>query len=160
MRLRNSVFLLSLLILVAACRPTRAQNDSTYKAHALPNLVTGANVRPVGDTRRGYGSQKARETLNRLKKMNVNTIAILMEGYMSNVNDVEFRFKEGEALKSIEAVLKDANKMGLSTILIPHLYIQDGTWRGLIKMSDAKQRDAWWTSYSRFIGTAADIAER
>jgi hypothetical protein len=160
MSCRIPIVLFVVVSIASACRPSRTQELTSYEPHPLPSLVTGANVRPVGDVRRGYGSLKARETLLRLKKMGVNTIAILMEGHMNDLEDVDIRFKEGEALDSIEAILRDANQMGFSTILIPHLYIEDGSWRGLIKMPQAKARDAWWTSYSRFISAAADIASR
>ena len=158
MKLRSLQLALVSTVFLLGCRPTRSIPKCEREANSLPVLVKGANLRPVGDVRRGYGSTKARETLLRLKKMGVNTISILMEGRMRHVDDVEIRFDEIADLESIQAILLDANQMGFATILIPHLYLDDGAWRGRIEMSDPQNRDAWWRSYSQFILTAADLA--
>lgn len=149
---------LPLLVFALGCRPSRPTSSTALQAKPLPSLVKGANIRPVGDVRRGYGSKKARETLARLKNMGVNTISILMEGRMENVDDLVVRFDAGDDLEAIAAILRDANQMGFATILIPHLYLDDGAWRGLIALSNPTDRDAWWTSYTRFIVAAAELA--
>ena len=148
------------LVLVASCRPGKAPSVPPRTKIALPKMVTGANLRAVGDVRRGYGTPKARETLSRLKSLNVNTVAILMEGYLENLESVSIEIPNRDHLARIEAALVDANRMGFSTILIPHLYLRDGGWRGHITMSEPQVRDRWWGSYTRFIEEAARISER
>ena len=159
-RAGNIAVVLLGLVLVVSCRPGKAPNVPPRTKIALPKVVTGANLRAVGDERRGYGTPKARETLSRLKSLNVNTVAILMEGYLENLESVDIEIPNRSHLARIEAALVDANRMGFSTILIPHLYLRDGGWRGHITMSDPQIRDRWWGSYTRFIEEAARISER
>jgi hypothetical protein len=125
----------------------------------LPRVVTGANVTPVGDERRGYGTRTAEETLLRLRKMGVNTIGVLMEGRMTSVDGLDVRAPSKRALESTTKMLADANAMHFATILIPHLYLDDGKWRGEIAFTDPDARDRWWSSYGEFIERAAEIAQ-
>jgi glycosyl hydrolase family 113 len=126
----------------------------------LPAVVTGANIRAVSDERRGYGTGTSRMTIERLEKMGVNTIAVLMEGRMASVESTEIRLPPNREREAIERQLVDANAMRLATILIPHLYLDDGRWRGEIAFRDPRARDAWWTAYDAFIEAAAEIAAR
>jgi hypothetical protein len=123
----------------------------------LPRLVTGASVMPVGDARRGYGTEKAQETVARLQKLGVNTIAILMEGRMSSLSATSIA---PPPAAKIEAALLDAKKQGLATVLIPHIYLDDGEWRGRIDHRDPRAREEWWNSYHAFITGAAEVADR
>jgi hypothetical protein len=126
----------------------------------LPHVVTGANLRPVGDKKRGYGTRTARETMERLRNMGVNTIAVLMEGHMRDLADTEIRPPSDTEQDAIADALFDANRLGLATILIPHIYLDDGRWRGEIALPDPERKERWWTSYFAFIACAQKIASR
>lgn len=126
----------------------------------LPARVTGANLRAVGDRRRGYGTDRARETMRRLMGMGVNTLGLLMEGRMENVHDTEISLPSRAELQALERGLADANALGLATVLIPHLFLDDGTWRGEIRWPDPENANAWWSDYEAFILRAAEIADR
>lgn len=126
---------------------------------ALPARVTGANLMAVGDVRRGYGTKTARATVDRLKKIGVNTVSILMEGRSKHLADPEIRLPSSNELESIGAALKDASSQGMATILIPHLYLDNGAWRGDLAFPFPDKREEWWTSYRAFILKAAEIAE-
>lgn len=124
----------------------------------LPAKVQGANLRAVGDERRGYGTEKARETMNRLQRLGVNTIGILMEGRMSSLTDPEIRLPDEDSREALHRALIDAHELGLATVLIPHLYLDDERWRGEISWSDPELEAEWWASYEDFILRAAQIA--
>ena len=141
-----------------ACQARGRPGEAPLAAIALPDRVTGANIRAVGDDRRGYGTKKARETMRRLRRQGVNTLSVLMEGRMDGLHGVEVRPPDRETLDDLRAVLLDANRMGFATVLIPHLYLDDGHWRGQITLEGRGQRPAWWRSYAQFIEVAATIA--
>lgn len=124
----------------------------------LPPRVTGANLRPVQDERRGYGTATARRTMERLCVLGVNTIGVLIEGRMSDANDTTVRLPSKRELESVHDALIDAGSLQLATVLIPHIYLDDGTWRGEIKFEEPDRNEAWWTSYARFIDAAASVA--
>ena len=143
----------------ASCKAAAGGSTSMPTAVPLPARVTGANIRAVGDRRRGYGTPKARETMKRLSTMGVNTISVLMEGRMDDLDDTVIRVPDSDELGATRAILRDANKLGFATVLIPHLYLDDGAWRGLVRPKTVQARDAWWASYDKFIDVAAALAE-
>ena len=149
---------LSLIATMAACTPQSNRSAMPKVAHPLPNKVYGATVRPVGDDRRGYGTRTARQTFERLKRLGVNTLSILMEGRMSRVDDTDVLAPSIDDLEAVRAALLDAHALGLATILVPHLYIEDGTWRGEINLKRPEDADRWWRSYGRFMHQAATLA--
>ena len=44
-------------------------------------------------------------------------------------------------------------------MLIPHLYLDDGAWRGDIRRDDPGDAEAWWGSSAAFVLQAAAVAE-
>jgi len=144
--------------LTASCKATAPSTTSSPEAVPLPTRVTGATIRAVGDARRGYGTAKARETMERLRGLGVNTISVLLEGRMADLSDTSIEPPDADVLASIRAVLRDANQLGFATILIPHLYLDDGEWRGRVDPSTPALADTWWMSYEKLIGVAAAVA--
>jgi len=142
------------------CSPFSARSEPPPSAVPLPREVRGANLRPVGDDRRGYGTSTARKTMERLDRLGVNTIAILMEGRMQRSSDRSVEVASRDELEPIRRALTDANRMGFATVLIPHIYIDDGSWRGRIAFDGQAALAEWWTSYASFIHTASSIADR
>lgn len=149
------------LLVLAACQASPRNTAPLVPPQpiALPARVTGANLAPVGDVRRGYGTKTARATVERLKTLGVNTVSVLMEGRSTDLSDRSIRLPSPAELEAIAATLRDANAQGVATILIPHLYLDDGAWRGSIAHDDPRAFEEWWASYQAFIGTAAHLAE-
>lgn len=146
------------LLAAVACSPRTNRSAGPKVAHPMPTRIQGANVRPVADDRRGYGTRAARQTFERLQRLGVNTISILMEGRMERVDDTEILAPSRDDLESVRDALHDAHALGMATILVPHVYIEDGTWRGHIRFDDGPTNDEWWRSYGRFIDQAAMVA--
>jgi len=149
-----------LLAACAMCTPFSRSSAPPPTAHPLPDVVKGAHVRPVGDERRGYGSRTARATMERLKAMGVNTIGILMEGRMKDLDDRSVEVASRSELEPTRQALLDAHDLGLATILVPHIYLEDGSWRGYLQFTDPVRAEGWWRSYESFALTAAELAEQ
>ncbi len=147
-----------LAVMSAACSSPGNRSEPPRVMRPVPDRIYGATVRPVGDARRGYGTQAARRTFQRLKTLGVNTISILMEGRMSRVDSTEVVAPSRRDLEAVRAALNDAHDLGLATILVPHVYIEDGTWRGRIDFDDSDDADDWWRSYGHFMNQAATVA--
>jgi hypothetical protein len=131
----------------------------TPAAVALPEVVKGANLRAVGDERRGYGTKTARQTMERLRGLGVNTVSFLMEGRMRTAADPRIQLPDRDELDALHEGLLDANRMGFATVLIPHIYVADGTWRGELRFDeDPELAESWWSSYETFVEQAASIA--
>jgi hypothetical protein len=149
--------LLSLVVLAAACK-SQPREMLSHDPVPLPSRVTAANLRPVGDTRRGYGSERAEATLVRLKGLGVNTVVYLLEGRMDHLEDTEIRGPEEDELDRLREGLVTARRLGFATIVIPHLYLDDGEWRGRIHPSSESASEAWWSSYRDFMLSSARLS--
>lgn len=149
---------LCLGLLLLACQPATPRATVPPRANPLPAVVKGANLRPVSDARRGYGTRTARQTMQRLKGLGVNTLGILMEGRMREGGATEVRVPPRDDLEATRAALLDANALGFATVLIPHVYVEDGTWRGRLQFPDPEDAAAWWASYRAFVTQAASVA--
>lgn len=157
-QIRQVVALLGLGLL--ACQPgSGTRNVAPPPAQPLPILVKGANLRPVADRRHGYGTRTARQTMQRLRRMGVNTLGILMEGRMPHGGALEVQAQSRDDLEATRQALLDAQALGFATVLVPHLYIDDGTWRGELRFEDPARAEAWWSSYQAFILQAASLAQ-
>lgn len=155
----RSAQIVGLITLAAACTPSQKRGAPPPVAVSVPLVVKGANLRAVGDERRGYGTKTARQTMTRLDGLGVNTISILMEGRMRSAADPRIQIPDRDELDAIHRALVDANSMGFATVLVPHIYIADGTWRGTIAFGDDDElRDEWWAAYTAFIEHAARLA--
>lgn len=161
MRVRGLRELGAALVSLSAvmCSPFSTRSEPPPAPVPLPEVVQGANLRPVGDDRHGYGTATARRTMERLKKLGVNTIAVLMEGRMRSPDDHRVEVASRDELEPTRRALADANRMGLATVLIPHIYVDDGTWRGDLRF-EGEKAERWWRSYESFILTASSIAAR
>lgn len=143
-----------------SCSSFSTRSEPPPRANPLPEEVQGANLRPVGDERRGYGTATARRTMERLEHLGVNTIAVLMQGRMQSADDSTVEVASREELEPTRQALVDANRLGFATVLIPHIYCDDGSWRGRIDFASGPEADRWWASYESFILTAASVAAR
>lgn len=92
----------------------------------------------------------------RLKKMGVNTLGVLLEGRLEDAEDRSVEGPDSGKVDEARRALDDARSLGLATLLVPHLYVNDGTWRG--RLEHLEHTD-WWDSYGAFLETAAAVAE-
>ena len=148
------------VLALGACSPTTARGPRPPVPHPLPQHVQGAHLRPVGDLRRGYGTQTAQRTMERLQRLGVNTIGIVVEGHMASTESLEIRLPSDAELEASHRALLDAHALGLATILVPHLYMDDGGWRGNIVLTKPDAAAAWWSAYRQFMIRMADLASQ
>ncbi len=145
-------------LLLVSCTPPAPRSMPSPTPTTLPAVVRGANLRPVGDARRGYGTRTARQTMERLKGLGVNTLGILLEGRLEHINATDIRPPTRDEMEATHQALMDAHALGFATVLVPHLYLDDGRWRGDIKFENKQQEAKWWASYTEFLLQAASLA--
>jgi hypothetical protein len=155
----HRTFAAMLLAPLATACPSQPSRAAPAPAPTpLPALVQGAHLRPVGDARRGYGTRTARRTIERLGTLGVNTIGVQVEGRMTDLADDEVAGPGAEAMEAARSALLDAAAADMATVLVPHLYLDDGAWRGDLRLEDPARRDAWWASYRAFILACTRLA--
>jgi hypothetical protein len=137
-------------------------------ATPLPSdFVRGMTFAHVHSRSWGYGSDRAREELGRLRSVGVDWIAISPFAYQRSVDSplLYYGFGDPTLLESdLEKVAAHAHELGIKVLLKPHIWSSDfwraGKWPGDIAMKNAEDDAAWWRRYSEYILAQAEIAAR
>src|SRR6478609_5269123 len=59
-------------------------------------------------------------------------------------------------MSSVSHAIDTIHSLGMKVLLKPMLDVSDGTWRAYI---DPSNKDQWFTNYTNFLGTFADMAQ-
>ncbi len=106
-----------------------------------------------------WATPEMAKTLDELKSLGVNSIAI--HPYAQIQNDGHVRFRSDDDFRHITVPLDWARERGLSVMLIPHIAYW-GTkflWRGEINFQTAEEWDRFFDDYQTWIVQMAKIAE-
>ncbi|MGE5785924.1 MAG: glycoside hydrolase family 113 [Myxococcales bacterium] len=128
--------------------------------------IRGTTVGPIENQLhpdRGYGSAVCAHTMHEIRRMGGNWVSITPFGRVYNLepSGVSLRFEApfAENQAAVKGAIQQAHAEGLRVLLVPHLWVETGDWRGHIapKTDDAWQR--WMKAYGDFAVTWATIAE-
>jgi hypothetical protein len=123
---------------------------------ALPEPALGANIVP-GDPP-GYASEALDATLARVKALGGNTVAFLLEASVESADNPVLHPPTEKNLTALSAGLRKARIADLATVLIPHVVMQDGSWRGHLDLEPGQAFERFFRDYRRFILLAARSA--
>lgn len=138
-----------------------AWRDAGYDA------VRGVTVGPIENgyhPGRGYGSPAYRRTLAECTDWGANWVALTPFGRVADLSgegvDLTFEapFAKNEA--DIRAAIRQAHGDGLRVMLVPHLWVESGGWRGEIDPKTDRGWARWTASYGAFVKTWARVAEQ
>jgi len=115
------------------------------------NLVQSQNAR--------LGSAAARASLERVRDLGANTVAIAPFLYQEKPTDP--RVIVGDAVSDAELVagIRAARALGLRVWLKPHIWIP-GHWAGEVRMDNARAWQQWFATYSPLVLHYAALAQR
>lgn len=120
-----------------------------------------ADQDPANDWARGYGSPAAKARLAQLAGMGIE--AVLLPAAV-HLDPVTHRVRPGDQLTSaglahMRAMIRDAHAQGLGVLLVPHLALDGGAWRGAYRPAKAADRQAFIAAYTAAILPLARLAE-
>ncbi len=106
-----------------------------------------------------WATPEMARTLDELKSLGVNSIAI--HPYAQIENDGHVRFRGGDSLRHISLPLDWARERGLSVMLIPHIAYWGSKflWRGEINFQTKEEWDRFFGDYQTWIVQMASVAE-
>jgi len=143
--------------------------------HTLPAFPVGVNVIDIPDDTdgdvgndglRGYGSGKAREALQHLRGLGVNMVVLPVDVREFAGSSTEVRhglLSDTLGRFRFAKMIDDAHEAGLSVAVVPHLFLDDSSWRGEIAPSiegepNEDALDMWFVSYQAILKDIATIA--
>jgi len=148
-------------------------NFLTVKPFPLTALVsyaqTTTNFEPVFQkgmsyatyanlTADAYSSAESDESLKRMRRIDVDWVAINVVGwYQTNVQSVDIHKNPNQAPsdKALAHVIQTAKNLDMKIMLKPMIDLEDGRWRGEIQPSKN-----WFENYTNYIYSFAEIAEQ
>ena len=153
-----------------------AEAPSRCARGPLPAFVVGANVVDLPDDRdddpkndglRGYGSDRARATLDRLEALGLDGVVLPIPLYAEDLESTSVRagaLIRTEGLLRLARMIDDAHARGFRVVVVPHLVLERGGWRGELApkasgLSDAKAIARFFESYAAALAPLVDVAE-
>ena len=111
----------------------------------------------------GYASAAYDRTLGEARAMGATWVALTPFGRVADLSgtgvDLTFEAPFEKNREDMKRAIEMAHARGLHVLLVPHLWVETGEWRGEL---DPRTDDGWarWSeSYGRFLRTWAAVAE-
>ncbi|MDB4988073.1 MAG: hypothetical protein JWN04_3251 [Myxococcaceae bacterium] len=129
--------------------------------------VRGVTVGPIESsqlTGRGYGTAYSEALLDELSRLGVNWISVTPFGRLWSLSsttiehDFEAPFADNQ--RAIERMIAQAHARGIKVLLIPHLWVETGGWRGEIDPGSSEGWLRYQRSYREFVLEWAKLAGR
>jgi sugar phosphate isomerase/epimerase len=129
--------------------------------------IRGVTVGPIESSQwpgRGYGSAASAELLDELVRLGANWISITPFGRVWSLRSTEiatdFEAPYAQNQADVARMIEQAHARGLKVLLIPHLWVERGGWRGEIDPGSAEGWQRYQTSYRAFVLGWAELAAR
>jgi hypothetical protein len=143
--------------LILLCLPALCRADN-IPAKPTPSFCKGMTV-SCQTSGWEWATPEMARTLDELKSLGVNSVAI--HPYAQIQNDGHVRFRSDDSFRHITVPLDWARQRGMSVMLIPHIAYW-GTkflWRGEINFATNEEWDRFFGDYERWIVQMAQLAE-
>lgn len=129
--------------------------------------LRGVTVGPIENAYHpgvGYGSPAFERTLDEIVRIGGTAIALTPFGRVGDLTgvgvDLTFEAPFAENAAAIERAIRQAHARGLRVMLVPHLWVESGGWRGEIDPGSEEGWDRFIASYGAFLRAWAAVAER
>jgi hypothetical protein len=142
-----------------------ARASSTTTRKPFPSDIRGMTIGPIENAYhpgKGYGSAAFGRSLLEAKAMGANWISITPFGRVGSLAglgvDLRFEAPFEENRANVLRAIQAAHALGLSVMLVPHLWVESGEWRALIDPRTDAGWSAWVKSYGAFVMAWAKVA--
>jgi sugar phosphate isomerase/epimerase len=126
----------------------------------------GVTVGPIESTQwpnHGYGTRRSAELLDELGRLGATWISITPFGRCWSLACTEVRwdfeapYQENRA--AVARMVEQAHARGLKVLIIPHLWVETGGWRGEMNPGSPERWDAFLASFGAFVREWAEVAD-
>ena len=143
-------------------------HDFAVKAHtpfASEPAFRGITIGPIESALhpgKGYGSEAYRGTLHEARRLGATWVSLTPFGRVLDLapSGVSWTFEERYEVnrKAVLRAIAQAHEKGLRVLLVPHLWVENGAWRGEIDPGDDAAWERWAASYGAFLRSWAEVA--
>lgn len=165
------------LAISAATRHARAsvpsQPDQLSEAKVaasqlhLSQAIRGVTVGPIENqlhAGHGYGSVACDRTMLEVKRMGGNWVSLTPFGRVWDIHPtgvaMNFEVPFTENRKAVIGAVQQAHAAGLRVLLVPHLWVESGEWRGFIDPGGDTEWAHWSKGYEAFVTEWAKVANQ
>jgi hypothetical protein len=127
--------------------------------------IRGITIGPIESSlhpNRGYGTVACARALREARRMGANWVSLTPFGRVFDLKptgiDLSFEAPFVDNKLAVSRAVAQAHAEGLRVLLVPHLWVETGQWRGEIDPGDETGWERWSQSYSRFLLTWAHVA--
>jgi sugar phosphate isomerase/epimerase len=127
--------------------------------------IRGITVGPIESSQwpgRGYGTPYSAALLDELARLGTNWISITPFGRIFDLKSTEivmdFEAPYLENRDAVRRMVQQAHERGMKVLLIPHLWVDTGGWRGEIDPGTDAGWERYQASYRAFVLAWAELA--
>jgi hypothetical protein len=128
--------------------------------------VRGVTIGPIENGYHpgvGYGSAAYDRALLEARAMGATWVAVTPFGRVADLTgtgiDLTFEAPFEQNRRDVARAVAMAHARGLRVMVVPHLWVESGQWRGDIDPKSDEGWARWAASYERFVGTWAEVAQ-
>jgi hypothetical protein len=132
-----------------------------------PRAIRGVTVGPIESALhpdRGYGTASSARTMRDLARLGATWVSLTPFGRIADLHptgiDWTFETPFEENRRAMLEAMRQAHAAGLRVLLVPHLWVETGDWRGELAPGSDAAWARWAASYRAFVLAWADVAER
>jgi hypothetical protein len=134
-------------------------------ADAGRGAIRGITIGPIESALhpgKGYGSEAYRRTLEETRQLGADWVSLTPFGRVADLSPtgVSLTFEQPfeENRVAVGRAIDQAHAAGLRVLLVPHLWVESGGWRGELDPGDDAAWLRWSKSYSEFLKAWAKVA--
>lgn len=127
--------------------------------------MRGVTIGPIESAlhpAKGYGSEAFEDTLREVRRMGGTWVSLTPFGRVATLRStgIAYTFEQpfSENRKALVRAIGQAHAQGLKVLLVPHLWVESGEWRGELEPGSDEAWATWSKSYAGFLRTWAEVA--
>jgi hypothetical protein len=127
--------------------------------------IRGITIGPIESALhpgKGYGSEPYTVTLDDSRRLGAGWVSLTVFGRIADLRptgiDPTFETPYEENKLAVKRAVAQAHALGLRVLLVPHLWVESGGWRGEIEPGDDAAWERWAAAYRGFLLGWAEVA--
>jgi hypothetical protein len=148
-----------------ALAATLASHGALAERWDMKTPVRGMTIGPIESALhpdKGYGTAACARTMAELARMGATWVSLTPYGRIWNLapSGIDWTFEAPfpENRRAVLAAMRQAHAEGLRVLLVPHLWVESGQWRGEIDPGTDAGWRAWAKAYRSFVLAWAEVA--